>query len=472
MSSLLDGFRDTLIPSTIANAQRLRFYGELWRHAEPERVRTTGDLPLLPLMDKIDYLERFHLFWTEQLLRRDFLVTHTSGTTGEPVYRYRGQEELAYIYRFFAALQHSRRGSSRDAALVVDTSIPDVGHGGAIRIPTPRTILSMPMKTPTGAERVMEALATPHRVAGTLRFAEGLNMGTRQLVILTSLLAERGIDPQRAFRVRWITTSGGYLNTGALRRISACWGIPVSDKFSLSEIFGGAWKCPSCGWYHPDPFVAPEVVDHRTGVPVGRGSGVLVLTELFPFVQTHPFIRYWTGDVVETAATDCQGASFAFRFLGRTYARCRGRGRAPFEIREKHATQEVLLDEDGSLLVRPVPLLDLLGDEEGIARWPIWADGIDPLGLGRPRFALGFEPDAPSVVRLCVSVDCRRKVDPTLPSRLHASLLRDNPELAVRYARKDLTIDVALVDAGAEPPWADRSRPTDSALSLSMTTKP
>src|SRR5205085_1805228 len=198
---------------------------------------------------------------------------------------------------FFAALHHSRGCSSRDAAVVVDTSIPDVGHGGAIRIPTPRTILSVPMKTPTGAERVMEALATPHRVAGTLRFAEGLNMGARQLVILTSLLAERGIDPQRAFRVRWITTSGGYLNTGA------------------------------------------------------------------------------------------------FRLLGRTYARCGGRGRAPFEVREKHATQEVLLDEDGNLLVRPVPLLDLLGDEEGIARWPIWAEGIDPLGLGRPRFALGFEPD-------------------------------------------------------------------------------
>ena len=96
-----------------------------------------------------------------------------------------------------------------------------------------RSVETGPMrKDAASAERVMEALATPHRVAGTLRFAEGLNMGARQLVILTSLLAERGIDPQRAFRVRWITTSGGYLNTGALRRISACWGIPVSDKFS------------------------------------------------------------------------------------------------------------------------------------------------------------------------------------------------------------------------------------------------
>ncbi len=469
---MLDGFRDTLIPSTIANAERLRFYRELWRHAEPERVRTTGDLPLLPLMDKIDYLERFHLFWTEELLRQDFLVTHTSGTTGEPLYRYRSQEELTYISRFFAALHRSRGRSSRHAALVVDTSIPDVGHGGAIRIPTPHTILSVPMKTPTGAERVIEALAAPHRVAGTLRFAEGLNMGARQLVILTSLLAERGIDPQRAFHVRSITTSGGYLNAGALRRISASWGIPVSDKFSLSEVFGGAWKCPRCGWYHPDPFVAAEVVDHRTGVPVGRGAGVLVLTELLPFVQTHPFIRYWTGDVVEAAATDCEGASLAFRFLGRTDARCGGRARAPFEVREKHATQEVLADEDGSLLVRPVPLLDLLGDEEGIARWPIWADGIDPLGLGRPMFALRLEPGRPSVVRLCVSVDRWRKVDPTLIGRLHAALLRENPELAVRSARTDVTIDVAMVDAGAEPLWADRSRPTDYPTSLSMTAKP
>ena len=42
----------------------------------------------------------------------------------------------------------------------------------------------------------------------------------------------------------------------------------------------------------------------------------------------------------------------------------------------------------------------------------------------------------------------------------------------MRCARKDLTVDVALVDAGAEPPWADRYRPTDSPLSLSMTAKP
>ena len=146
---------------------------------------------------------------------------------------------------------------------------------------------------------------------------------------------------------------------------------------------------------------------------------MLVLTELFPFVQTHPFIRYWTGAVVEGTATGCEGTSLAFCFLGRTYARCGGRGGAPFEVREKHATQEVLLDEDGSLLVRPVPLLDLLGNEEGIARWPIWADGIDPLGLGRPRFALRFEPGWPSVVRLWASVDRWRKVDPTHAYRGH-----------------------------------------------------
>jgi hypothetical protein len=283
-------------------------------------------------MDRVDYLERFHLFWTEEMFSRHFLVTHTSGTTNEPLYRYRSEEELDYMRRFFTALQRSREPLWRDGAVVVDTTNPD-SHGGAIGIPSPREVLPAPMNAPADIERVVEILATPRRVAGEQRFVEGLNMRARQFVILSSALAERGIDPRQAFRVRWVRTSGSYINAGALRRITGFWGMPVGDLYSLSEVFGGASKCLTCGWYHPDPFVAAEVVDHRTGARLTRGSGVLVLTELFPFVQTHPFVRYWTGDVVETAPTECEGTSLAFRYLGRTSCGAVVRCAAPSDLR-------------------------------------------------------------------------------------------------------------------------------------------
>lgn len=451
----VESFRDSLVPPTIRNAQRIRFYRELWRKADLEQVRTVDDLRLLPVMDRVDYQDRFHLFWTDEMLSQTFLVTYTSGTTGEPLYRYRSEEELDYIRRFFTSLNRSGRHSGGQP-LVVETRSAEVAHGGAIRIPFPGTVVAAPMNSASHVDHLTEVLATPHRIGGEQRYVEGINIGAHELVILTSVLAERGVDPARAFRLRWARISGGYLNRAAVRRISAFWGIRVQDHFSLSEIFGGAWQCPACGLYHPDPFVAAEVLDYRTGVRIDQGPGMLVLTELYPFVQTHPFIRYWTGDLVETAPGDCGGSSMAFRYIGRTYVRRDRTMRAPFRLREEDATEGAILDEDGTLLVRPAPLLDLLGDQEGIARWGIWGECSDPLGLGRPRFALRLEPGQPSVVRLCVSViDRSLERGCTLAGIIDAALLSQNPELAERVASNRVVVEITLAGEGTEPPWAD-----------------
>ena len=448
-------FRDDLVPSTVRNAQRIRFYRELWRDANYEQVCTVADLHLLPFMDRVDYQERFHLFWTEEMLSQKFLVTHTSGTTGEPMYRYRGEEELAYIRRFFTSLNRSG-GNSGVPPLVVETRSAEVAHGGAIGIPFPGHVVTVPMNSASHVDHLTEVLATPQQFGGEQRYVEGIILGAHELVILTSALAERGVDPARTFRVQWARISGGYLNRAAVRRISDFWGIWIQDHFSLSEIFGGAAQCRACGLYHPDPFLAAEVVDHRTGARMDRGAGMLVLTELYPFVQAHPFIRYWTGDLVETAPSECGGSSMGFRYIGRTYARCRRTIRAPFRLREEDATEGVILDEDGTLLVRPARLLDLLGDQEGIARWGIWGECGDPLELGRPKFALRFEPGRPSIVRLCVAVVRRpRHSDPALSSMLHAALLSQNPELAQRVASNRVVVEVMLAEEGEEPDWAD-----------------
>jgi hypothetical protein len=437
-------FVDGLIPSTIDNARRLPFYEEFWEHTEPEQVRTVDDLQLLPLMDRADYLERSHLFWTEEMLGRHFLVSHTSGTTGELLTRYRSAEEVDYIRRFFTALQRRGRASSGDAPTIVQIAAAEAVHGDVIPIPYPGTVLSLPMDAPADIECLVEVLARPQHVAGQPRCVEVLGIPVDQLVVLSSVLAERGVDPKQAFHLRRISTCGGYLNTGAARRISAFWGIPVNDQFSLSEIFGGARNCLACGWYHFDPLVAAEVVDHRTGVPLTGGCGILVLTELFPFVQAHPFVRYWTGDVIEATPSRCDGSCLAFRYLGRTHGRPGRAPRAPLRLKGGQETEGVLLDVDGEILVRPGPLLDFLGDREGVARWAVGGESGDPLGLGTPRFTLAFEPGQPSAVRLCVSVDRPEELPPALAERLHAVLLGHNPELALRSARGELAIDVVF----------------------------
>jgi hypothetical protein len=102
------------------------------------------------------------------------------------------------------------------------------------------------------------------------------------------------------------------------RYLGQLWGAGVSDRFSMSEIFGGARECGVGGHWIFDTEVVPEVVHPRTLAPIQSGIGVLVLTGLYPFMQMMPLVRYYTGDLVEIVATPRTGApDLLVRFLGR-----------------------------------------------------------------------------------------------------------------------------------------------------------
>lgn len=87
----------------------------------------------------------------------------------------------------------------------------------------------------------------------------------------------------------------------------------------MSEVFGGALRRDGSDSFVLDPFVLGEVVDDA-GCPVSVGeAGELTLTELFPFVQAQPLVRYRTGDIVGVAPSS--NGDLAFQWWGRR-SRC------------------------------------------------------------------------------------------------------------------------------------------------------
>jgi phenylacetate-coenzyme A ligase PaaK-like adenylate-forming protein len=88
----------------------------------------------------------------------------------------------------------------------------------------------------------------------------------------------------------------------------------VNDRFTLTEAIGGASRVPGTDVYELDPHLVGEVVDPDSERRIDHGVGLLVLTNLYPFVQMQPLIRYTVGDLVRRLPGE---GPLRFQFLGK-----------------------------------------------------------------------------------------------------------------------------------------------------------
>jgi phenylacetate-coenzyme A ligase PaaK-like adenylate-forming protein len=150
------------------------------------------------------------------------------------------------------------------------------------------------------------------------------------VLLLTSHLIEQGVD-LRALRMGGITITGGYVAMNWLRFLADSWRCIVHDRLTLTEAIGGASRVPGTDVYVLDPHIVGEVVDVDAEHPSEGPVGQLVLTNLHPFVQMQPLIRYAVGDLVRRMP----GAGpLRFQFLGkvRNCVSRRSRGRRQWLI--------------------------------------------------------------------------------------------------------------------------------------------
>ncbi len=127
--------------------------------------------------------------------------------------------------------------------------------------------------------------------------------------LLAQATLEAGV-PIDALDIRSVLV-GGFVHTGLRQFLTNVFqGAMLVEKYSLSEIFGGATRTSTAPWFSLDPYVVGEVVDERGSAVEPGAVGELALTELFPFVQMQPLIRYRTGDIVMRLEDDESGLRF------------------------------------------------------------------------------------------------------------------------------------------------------------------
>ncbi|MDT8915112.1 hypothetical protein, partial [Amycolatopsis sp. PS_44_ISF1] len=189
----------------------------------------------------------------------------------------------------------------------------------------------------------------------------------------------------------------------------------------LSEVVGGATVCPACDALHFDPVVVPQIVALDDDSPVTTGIGRMVLTELHPFSQVQPLLRYDNGDLVERVAGGCEPDEVTVSFVGR-------RAETPV-ARDGGRTRVVL---------RPRGLRDALERFPEIARPPLHPRITSPLHGGPPLVHTEWTGDGP--VR--ITVRAVPAFDPNLfpaaaaqlRDRVHAAVLGCCPEIGPAVA--------------------------------------
>lgn len=218
------------------------------------------------------------------------LIQYTSGTTGTPFIIHRSWEEVTAIGQFFGMVQDRVEGN-----LPVVLSLANIVHGSPTPVPGQSFVISGACYDEHTSKSTRELLLANHSLPGFDTRVSVLSGPLAQVIYFTEFLLETGVDTG-SLGIRYISVYGDYLSIPYMNYLRDAWRCPIVDKYSLSEIFGGARRVGN----EPltfDVHTVPEIVGVG-GSPVAVGGvGQLLLSSLFPFVQRQPFIRYETGDL-------------------------------------------------------------------------------------------------------------------------------------------------------------------------------
>ncbi|MHB8873169.1 MAG: phenylacetate--CoA ligase family protein [Myxococcaceae bacterium] len=422
--------RRELLPKTLAYATAQvpwyrRRFGERWR-----AVRGPEDLPKLPLLTKEEAVAHQGELLAGPL--QAFAGTISSGTQHgdrRPL-RVPATEAERWALGAYEGALPAVKGSGADRGLVLE--VLSMQHG-IPEAPPPPGVLRMPWTFTANAFRLFEELLSA-RQPGRRR-VRYLIAGAGAIVPLTVRLIERGEDPAR-FGIREIGTTGFRLSDSWRARLCALWGAEVFDNYSLSEFATPAVECRACGFNHwASPPLVFEVLDAFTRAPLERGTGLLVVTTLYPFVQAMPLLRYLTGDLVELGPRCRAAGDRGFRCRGRASQALLRRGLPGEPIVVSAQDVESFLDGRPEAAREPHPCakLGLLRSSDvGVVRFELEWRGRIALVRTELRFDPRLFPNEAE----------------SLGRALAAHLLARSPRLRRLEASGEGELEVALVAPG------------------------
>lgn len=439
-------FRTMLLPSTLAWAQRFRFYRDLWPADAARRIQTPDDLRLLPLVDKEMYQQGLE----NEYARDDMpvVISHSTGTTGRPTFRFRGSREIAFIREFFTeARRPDPENAQRSQPLILN--IITGYHGARIPLPSSGYVLQAGATDDILLDQTLDMLYRSFEIPGVDDRISHVVGSLSFFKIITQALIERDLNPAET-GVRFLHSTGEHISPTWRDILQKQWKALVVDTYSISEIFGSAGRCLHCGLYHPDTHILPEVVDPFTREPIAEGMGILVLSELYPFSQMQPLVRYWTGDLIMAHQGRCDTGNLAFDFLGRMKYAVTGR-----------------FDGIDTILITPVSVYNALDAEPCITRENIYTniEQVTEHSLGHPLASIKVESAGERLhIRLMVDLSIPHLLlneqHRLLLDRIRIRILEENAPLQRHQERGDVIFDVVAGTNGARP-WEVESALAD-----------
>jgi hypothetical protein len=417
-------FRDRLLPPTLENALRTELYREIWSGIDARSI-TVDTLHRLPVIDK----EVVRTAGARAQIRTGLVCDEvfTSGTSGVPLVTVRGDREQRYIRDFFLDLHSRVAPGPRLRGLIINNPY----HGHQVAVPAPIHFHKIGIYDNGSFAHARHVLRSPHSDHGVDSHCSvmiGLERCLRAFTLDTAQHFPDGVDSH----LTHIISYSQYLTPHWKKRLEQAWRCRVIDRYSLTEIFGGATQCLKCEWWHFDPFIIPEVVQSHRRQAVREGVGALLLTALYPFQEAQPVVRYDTGDLVAvTESRSCQQGVLSVRPLGRV----------PFGVP---------MPEGDEWLLTPAAIFEVMDEIPAIARIPRFRDAdqvADPVGIGHPKYQVQHRIDG-SKLRIMLAIEPRprtRSADrAAMRDRIVAELSQASLELASGLASGTVELNVVF----------------------------
>lgn len=317
-------FARASLPHTVRRAFRHPFYFDFWSDylsvdtfpADEDTEAWTRLFHQLPAVSRDHLANEIH----PELEEGDFItsVSHSTGTTGRPVYRYRSNVEATMT----KSLQFDSNSATGRRRLGMQLTAP---YHGAVK-PSSTSGLASPYLFEGAVwedhfiKSTIEKLQHSFEIPGVKPRVSFLQGPVRHLRILTEALKCACVDTS-SLAVEKITVFGGFLSTETRRELEGFWKIAIVDRYSLSENSAGAFACAHCGYLHFDTQLLSDVTQDGVSSDSFNEYGELLLTELYPYSYCQPLVKYQTGDLVEVlngSSACCKEHNGGVRHVGRT----------------------------------------------------------------------------------------------------------------------------------------------------------
>ena len=383
---------EKLLRLTVANASKIPFYSQRWPANVEEIVNTPEDLKLLPIITKQEL--QTHLRDGFPQAEDVVAIHHTYGTTGELFYRYRTQEEGRFFNTFLQEEKKikQKKSTSKPGLKPIFLMEGDAYHGTGLPV-SPEGLALHVAPDRYGAEHALDILKKEFNIPG---YSAKVNIikGTAAFILQTTLqLMDEGIEP-KSIGVSSLHTVGGFLSSKTRKFLETSWGAPLIDYFSLSEILGTAPSCQICKKYRFKPTVIVEFLDPFSREPVKEGLAALVLTELFPYISHHPFIRYWSDDLVWVAPGNCPCGDITFS----------PKGRLKSAVKDPASPEGKILLTSSEILEAAEETPEVVFNEKDEWKWVSQRLGL--VIRSSPRISLNLDNTPPKKKNLMMKFEC------------------------------------------------------------------